>query len=99
MLPRDAMRCTFRELALYAEGVNEAKREEYRQAVSVAHLQATLDRVPRNKRLPPLSSLLPQKPTPPTAPDERRKRIRAMIQMLARPGEVHVGKHKKGKSK
>ena len=70
------MEWTLRELAFYADGVNDFRREQYRQQIAVAHLNASLMRVPRNKKLPRLESLLPSgKPPKPETPLERRARI------------------------
>lgn len=59
-------RVSLKELRWYAQGVNERRFEEFRQAVSVAHLTAALSRIPvpsQGKRdpFPKLSEVLPTK--------------------------------------
>ena len=60
---------TFREIAIYADGVNERDREQWKDQITVAWLTAKLSRIPlpqkRGERdaFPSLDSLFP-KPTP-----------------------------------
>lgn len=94
--PRDAMRLTLRELVLYTQGVNDARREQWRQQIAHAHLVASLSRVPRNKRLPPLSSLLPRDEIK-TSVADRRKRFWDAVKTMAKPGELQTAKKAKKK--
>lgn len=89
------MRLTIRELTLFAKGVNDAKREAWRQQIAHAHLIASLSRVPRNKRLPTLQSLLPRPDPTKTPVAERRKAFWSMVKQMARPGELGTAKKAK----
>ena len=86
---------TLRELDYFAEGHNKAKREAFRQQIAVTHLSASLARVPRNKRLPTLDSLLPKEPrTPSEIRRQAALNTRARLALMAKPGELIYKKRK-----
>lgn len=70
-------------MTLYAEGRAKRQREEYRQAVAVAHLTVALGRVPRNKKLPRLEDLLPREQIPLTPKERRAQTIMVMDAFIA----------------
>lgn len=80
------MLLTLREMSLFAEGAAKRAREDYRQQIAVAHLSAALSRVPRNKRLPRLSSLLPREERVLT-PKERRVQTLAIMDAFVKSSE------------
>lgn len=59
--PGDIRRMTLREIGDYAIGHNRRRFEDYREAVSIAHLTASLGRVDP-KKFPKLKDILPKAP-------------------------------------
>lgn len=79
-------------MALYGEGVRKREREDYRQAIAVAHMTAALVRT--KKRLPRLSTLLPREGRDLT-PKARRAHIVNVMRGFAGEGEPQTKKRKK----
>ena len=77
-------------MALYGEGIRKREREEWRQAITIAHLTAGLM---RQKKLPRLASLLPREGRDLT-PKARRAHISQVMRGFAGEGETHKGKKK-----
>lgn len=84
------MSWTLREMSLYAEGLRKREREDFRQAITIAHLGAALRRA---KKLPRLASLLPREGRDLT-PKARRAHITDVMRGFAGEGETK-GKKKK----
>lgn len=97
------MDMTFRELQLYSEGQNERLLEEWRQQVTIAHLTASLSRIPlpqkrgQPDKFPKLEKLLSGINRRKETPAEKAKRIRAYVMSRARPGEITLGRKKRKK--
>lgn len=91
------MRMTLKEMAWFADGHNKREREEWRKSITLVHLEATLNRVPRNKKLPPLEKLIPKVRVKVDAATKGHV-FRTWMDLFARPGEIEYVKKSKKKA-
>lgn len=99
--PGDIRRMTLREIGDYAAGYNRRRFEDYREAISVAHLNASLVMVGTNnpKKFPKLKDVLPKAPTDRRrvqSPAERRAMLIRRFNLLL-PDEQKVKVDANGK--
>lgn len=89
---------TQREIWLYAEGVNDRLREEFRQEITIAHLSAWLVRMPAKDFPKKASELFPRKPL---TKKQQAAYNRTMIyhHAMIHGGVVEVHKKSKGRTK